>query len=108
MPKQQKAFPLKERHVGHLNRGHIQLANSARNFWCVTPVAGVKAKDLCSPEFWKHVVGELGIKPHNLVTVDSASGSTKVLYLGYSIEEFLIVSNQNPALTSSYNFRGAE
>jgi len=71
----------KEHHVGHLNRGHIKLANSARNFWCVTPVEGVKVADLCNPEYWKHVATEIGIQANDRIEATCQDGSWWAEYL---------------------------
>ena len=71
----------KTRHVGTLNRGLIMPAKAARNFWCVTPVEGAKALDLCQPEYWKHVVMEVGLQPNDRVEATCQDGSWWAEYL---------------------------
>ena len=73
--------PEEPRHVGALNRNHILPETAARKRWCVTPPAGSLPKDLCQPEYWKHVVAEIGLKANDLVDATCADGTWFATYL---------------------------
>lgn len=77
MPKTPEA----PRHVGALNRNRILPETAARKRWCVTPPAGSLPEDLCSPDYWKHVVAEIGLKANDLVDATCEAGTWFATYL---------------------------
>lgn len=77
MPKTPEA----SRHVGHLSRNRILPETAARKRWCITPPAGSLPEDLCLPEYWKHVVAEIGVKPNDLVDATCEDGTWYATYL---------------------------
>lgn len=74
-----------DRQVPALHLAHILPETAARRSYWVTVPVGTRPDDLCKPEYWKHVVADMKMRPNDCLKAISADGSWYAEYLVRSI-----------------------